>query len=91
MNIRSYDDFKEAVTARIVGAGSTRSALARKLEQDGELRAHTVRCLLSKAPSIGRRKPAFDSILKIAHAAGLELTLTERQEACPASRRRRSA
>jgi DNA-binding phage protein len=90
MNIRSYDDFKEAVTARIVGAGSTRSALARQLEQDGELRAHTVRCLLSKAPSIGRRKPAFDSILKIAHAAGLELTLTERQE-CQASPRRRSA
>jgi transposase-like protein len=91
MNIRSYDDFKEAITRRVVGEGITRSALARRLEEDGQLRAHTVRCLLSKAPSIGRRKPAFDSILKIAHAAGFEITLTQRQETCPASPRRRSA
>jgi hypothetical protein len=37
-------------------------------------------CLLSTAPVIGRRKPSFDSVLKLADAAGLEITLTPRNE-----------
>jgi DNA-binding phage protein len=36
-------------------------------------------CLLSTAPVIGRRKPSFDSVLKLADAAGLELTLTPKE------------
>jgi hypothetical protein len=34
-----------------------------------------VQCLLSNAPVIGRRRPTFDSVLKIAHEAGFELRL----------------
>ena len=54
--------------------------MARRLEEQGSLRAHTVMCLLSTAPVIGRRKPSFDSVLKLADAAGLEITLTPRNE-----------
>ena len=75
MNIGSYEDFKSAVTKAVEANGTTRSALARRLEAQGALRAHTVQCLLSTAPVIGRRRPTFDSVLKIAHAAGFELRL----------------
>ena len=79
MDIHSYDDFKAAVTTAVVSQGRTRSQVARDLEQQGRLRAHTVMCLLSTAPVIGRRKPSFDSVLKLADAAGLELTLTPKE------------
>ena len=79
MNIRSYDDFKAAVTATLESAGHTRCSMAKRLEQNGTLRAHTVMCLLSSAPVIRRRRPTFDSVIKLADAAGLELTLTPRE------------
>ena len=75
MNIGSYEDVKAAITHGLTSQGTTRSALARRLEAQGALRAHTVQCLLSTAPVIGRRRPTFDSVLKIAHAAGFELRL----------------
>jgi transposase-like protein len=46
MHIRSYDDFKAAITEEVASQGMTRSGLARQLEAAGLLRAHTVRCLL---------------------------------------------
>ena len=75
MNIGSYEDFKQAITQAVTEGGTTRSALARRLEAKGALRAHTVQCLLSTAPVIGRRRPTFDSVLKIAHEAGFDLRL----------------
>ena len=83
MNIRSYDDFKAAVTATLESAGHTRCSMARRLEEQGALRAHTVMCLLSTAPVIGRRRPTFDSVIKLADAAGLELKLTPKCQASP--------
>ena len=79
MNIRTYDDFKAAVTTAVESQGHTRCSMARRLEEQGALRAHTVMCLLSNAPVIGRRRPTFDSVLKLADAAGLEITLTPRE------------
>lgn len=79
MNIRTYDDFKAAVTTAVELQGETRCSVARRLEQQGALRAHTVMCLLSTAPVIGRRKPSFDSVLKLADAAGFTLTLTPKE------------
>lgn len=81
MLIRSYDDFKGAITHAVNAKGHTRSALARRLDAEGVLRAHTVQCLLSTAPVIGRRRPTFDSVLKIADAAGFTLTLTPKEPA----------
>ena len=75
MNIGSYEDVKAAITQAVTEGGTTRSALARRLEAKGALRAHTVQCLLSSAPVIGRRRPTFDSVLKIAHEAGFDLRL----------------
>ena len=83
MNIRSYDDFKAAVTATLESAGQTRCSMAKRLEQNGTLRAHTVMCLLSTAPVIGRRRPTFDSVIKLADAAGLEIKLTPKCQASP--------
>jgi DNA-binding phage protein len=80
MQIRCYDDFKRAITEAVASRGSTRSALANDMDSKGILRAHTVKSLLgSPGTVIGRRKPAFDSILKIAHAAGFNLTLTPKE------------
>ena len=79
MNIRSYDDFKAAVTATLESAGHTRCSMAKRLEQNGTLRAHTVMWLLCTRPVIGRRRPTFDSVIKLAYAGGLELTLTPRE------------
>jgi hypothetical protein len=46
------------------------------MEADGILRAHTVRCLLgTPGTRIGRRIATFDSVLKIAEAAGFRLAL----------------
>lgn len=76
--LTSYDDFKQQVTATLEQQGRTRSGLARQMEADGLLRAHTVRCLLgSPGTRIGRRKPTFDSVLKIAAAAGLRVSLEQ--------------
>jgi len=80
MTVRTYDDFKRTITEALASAGGTRSGLARQMEAKGILRAHTVRCLLgSPGTVIGRRKPTFDSILKIANEAGFDITLTERR------------
>jgi hypothetical protein len=77
--INDYDQFKSNVTDHIEAAGITRSGLARKMEADGILRAHTVRCLLGTPGTvIGQRKPAFDSVIKIAHAAGFDVILRAR-------------
>ena len=77
--IRDYDDFKAAITLAVASAGGTRSGLARQMEADGILRAHTVRCLLgTPGTRIGRRIATFDSVLKIAEAAGFELVLRGR-------------
>lgn len=81
MHIKSYECFKGAITLALESQNTTRSALARRLEAQGCLRAHTVQCLLSTAPVIGRRKPTFDSVLKIADAAGFTLTLTPKEPA----------
>lgn len=79
MDIRSYDDFKRTITETVAAQGLTRSHLARKMEEEGILRAHTVRCLLGTPGTvIGRRKPTFDSVVKIAHAAGFNITLTKK-------------
>lgn len=79
MHIRCYDDFKQVITQAVADQGSTRSALARQLEDAGLLRAHSVKCLLgSPGTRIGRRKPSFDSVLTLANAAGFDLTLTPR-------------
>lgn len=76
--LTSYDDFKQQVTATLAQQGRTRSGLARQMEADGLLRAHTVRCLLgSPGTRIGRRKPTFDSVLKLAHAAGFRIKLEQ--------------
>jgi DNA-binding phage protein len=64
----------------VAAAGGTRSGLAREMEANGVLRAHTVRCLLGTPGTvIGKRKPTFDSILKVANAAGFDLILMERK------------
>lgn len=78
--VRDYDTFKRTITEAIASRGGTRSALAREMEASGILRAHTVRCLLgSPGTVIGRRKPTFDSILKVADAAGFDVILRERK------------
>ena len=80
MVVRTYDDFKRVVTEAVQVSGATRSALARSMEAQGLLRAHTVRCLLgSPGTVIGKRKPTFDSVLKIANAAGFDLVLEPRK------------
>ena len=78
--ITTYDQFKATITEAVVAAGSTRSGLAREMEANGILRAHTVRCLLGTPGTvIGKRKPTFDSILKVANAAGFDLVLQNRK------------
>ena len=78
--INTYDQFKRVLTEAIETSGTTRSALARQMEADGLLRAHTVRCLLGTPGTvIGKRKPTFDSILKVANAAGFDIVLQERK------------
>lgn len=80
VEITDYDQFKASVTNHLEAAGTTRSGLAKAMEANGVLRAHTVRCLLGTPGTvIGKRKPAFDSILKIANAAGFDLVLRERK------------
>lgn len=80
VRLTDYDAFKTAITHAVAAGGSTRSALARQMEEDGLLRAHTVRCLLgTPGTRIGRRKATFDSVIKIAHAAGFDLVLEERR------------
>lgn len=77
--LTDYDTFKFTITEAVAAAGGTRSALAREMEANGLLRAHTVRCLLGTPGTlIGKRKPTFDSILKVANAAGFDLILRER-------------
>jgi DNA-binding phage protein len=78
--LRDYDTFKVTITEAIASRGGTRSALARRMEADGILRAHTVRCLLGTPGTvIGKRKPTFDSILKVAEAAGFDIVLRPRK------------
>ena len=78
--ITTYDQFKATITEAVAAAGSTRSGLAREMEANGILRAHTVRCLLGTPGTvIGKRKPTFDSILKVANAAGFDLVLQNRK------------
>ena len=80
MTVNDYDDFKRIITEAIAAGGGTRSGLARQMEAKGLLRAHTVRCLLgSPGTVIGKRKPTFDSILKVANAAGFDLVLEPRK------------
>ncbi len=81
MDISSYSDFKQAVNNAVTAQGRTRSQIARDLEQGGRLRAHTVMCLLSNAPVIGRRTATFDSAVTLADAAGLRITLTPKESA----------
>jgi hypothetical protein len=51
------------------------------MEAKGILAAHTVRCLLGgPGTRIGRRKATFDSVVKLAKAAGFDLALTPRDE-----------
>jgi DNA-binding phage protein len=78
--ITTYDQFKATITESVAAAGGTRSGLAREMEANGILRAHTVRCLLGTPGTvIGKRKPTFDSILKVANAAGFDLVLQNRK------------
>lgn len=78
--IKTYDQFKATITEAVAAAGRTRSALAREMEANGILRAHTVRCLLGTPGTvIGKRKPTFDSILKVANAAGFDIVLMARK------------
>ena len=78
--IKTYDQFKATITEAVAAAGGTRSGLAREMEANGILRAHTVRCLLGTPGTvIGKRKPTFDSILKVANAAGFDLVLQNRK------------
>jgi hypothetical protein len=78
--MNDYDDFKSAIRTALEARGSTRGELALRMEAEGILRAHTVRCLLgTPGTRNGRRKPAFDSALAIAHAAGFELILRKRK------------
>lgn len=80
--VNDYDTFKRTITEAIAARGSTRSALAREMDAKGILRAHTVRCLLGTPGTvIGRRKPTFDSVLKVADAAGFDIILRERKRA----------
>ena len=73
---------KRTITEAIAARGGTRSALAREMDAKGILRAHTVRCLLGTPGTvIGRRKPTFDSVLKVADAAGFDVILRERKRA----------
>jgi DNA-binding phage protein len=78
--IKTYDQFKATITEAVAAAGGTRSGLAREMEANGILRAHTVRCLLGTPGTvIGKRKPTFDSILKVANAAGFDIVLQSRK------------
>jgi hypothetical protein len=80
--VTDYDTFKRTITEAIAARGGTRSALAREMDAKGILRAHTVRCLLGTPGTvIGRRKPTFDSVLKVADAAGFDVILRERKRA----------
>jgi hypothetical protein len=77
--MHSYDDFKFAIKASLESEGLTRNDLALRMEEEGILRAHTVRCLLG-APGTrnGSRVPNFRSALQVAHAAGFDLVLQKR-------------
>lgn len=80
LRLADYDDFKAAITKAVERQGSTRSGLARRMEHQGLLRAHTVRCLLgTPGTRIGQRTATFDSMLKVANAAGFDLCLTKRK------------
>jgi hypothetical protein len=79
--VHNYDTFKATISRAIEARGNTRSGLAREMEERGLLRAHTVRCLLgSPGTVIGQRKPTFDSVLKVANAAGFDIVLRERNK-----------
>ncbi len=80
VRLTDYNAFKTAITHAVAAGGGTRSALARQMEADGILAAHTVRCLLgTPGTRIGRRKATFESVLKIAHAAGFDVCLSPRK------------
>ena len=79
MTINTYDEFKTHIRETLESQGSTRGDLAIAMDKAGILRAHTVRCLLGTPGTvIGKRKPAFDSALAIAGAAGFDIVLRKR-------------
>ena len=81
VRLSNYAAFKAAITKAVEQRGSTRGTLAREMEAKGILAAHTVRCLLGgPGTRIGRRKATFDSVVKLAKAAGFDLALTPRNE-----------
>jgi len=80
MTVSTFDEFRDAIVTHLESKGATRNELARYLEQRNVLRAHTVRCILSQAPSLRRQYASFNSILAIVDAAGFTLTLSPKNE-----------
>lgn len=80
MTVSTFDEFRDAIVTHLAAKGATRNDLARDLEQRKVLRAHTVRCILSQAPSLRRQYASFNSILAIVDAAGFTLTLSPKNE-----------
>lgn len=80
MTIRTFAEFRDAIVTHLESKGATRKRLARELEQRKVLRAHTVYCILSEAPSLRRKYPSFNSILAIVDAAGFTITLSPKNE-----------
>jgi hypothetical protein len=79
MTVNTFDEFRDAIVAHLEARGATRNDLAVELERRQILRAHSVRCILSQAPSLRRRYASFASILAIADAAGFDIKLSPKK------------
>ena len=80
MTVSTFDEFRDAIVAHLERNGSSRNELAMSLDKQRVLRAHSVRCILSQAPSLRRRYASFNSILAIADAAGFSIQLSPKNE-----------
>ncbi len=80
MTVSTFDDFRTAIVEHLERNGLCRNELAVSLDKRRVLRAHSVRCILSQAPSLRRQGATFNSILAIADAAGLTINLSPKNE-----------
>lgn len=78
MNIQTYAEAKSVLCAALAKQGRSRADLGRSMDAQGLMRAHTVACLLSSAPVIGRRQPSFDSLVALASAVNFDVALVPR-------------
>jgi hypothetical protein len=80
MTVSTFEDFRQAIVAHLDKHGMTRNDLAMRLERKRILRAHSVRCILSDAPSLRRNGASFKSVCAIAGELGLSLSLSTKNE-----------